>query len=115
MSFGPADREVMISSDDSEPRYVISIAARILGIQSHTLRYYERIGIIQPSRSRGNIRLYSESDIAQLRRVKTLMEDLGVNLAGVEVVLRMGQHMTELQRRMEKLEAEVERLRQEEL
>ncbi len=105
----------MISSDDSEPRYVISIAARILGIQSHTLRYYERIGIIQPSRSRGNIRLYSESDIAQLRRVKTLMEDLGVNLAGVEVVLRMGQHMTELQRRMEKLEAEVERLRQEEL
>jgi len=101
--------------DDSEPRYVISIAARILGIQSHTLRYYERIGIIQPSRSRGNIRLYSESDIAQLRRVKTLMEDLGVNLAGVEVVLRMGQHMTELQRRMEELEAEVERLRQEEL
>jgi len=104
-----------MSSDDSEPRYVISIAARILGIQSHTLRYYERIGIIQPSRSRGNIRLYSESDIAQLRRVKTLMEDLGVNLAGVEVVLRMGQHMTELQRRMEELEAEVERLRQEEL
>jgi len=104
-----------MNPDDSEPRYVISIAARILGIQSHTLRYYERIGIIQPSRSRGNIRLYSESDIAQLRRVKTLMEDLGVNLAGVEVVLRMGQHMTELQRRMEELEAEVERLRQEEL
>ncbi|HEX7474785.1 MAG TPA: MerR family transcriptional regulator, partial [Dehalococcoidales bacterium] len=55
---------------DSEPRYVISIAAKILGIQTHTLRYYERIGIVEPSRSRGNIRLYSEKDLEQLRHVK---------------------------------------------
>ena len=95
--------------DNDEPRYVISIAARILGIQSHTLRYYERIGIIEPSRSRGNIRLYSERDIAQLRRIKTLMDDLGVNLAGVEVILRMSQRMTELQRRVEELEAELDK------
>jgi len=98
--------------DDTEPRYVISIAARMLGIQTHTLRYYEKIGIIEPSRSRGNIRLYSERDIAQLRRVKTLMDDLGVNLAGVEVILRMAQRITELQRHTEELESEVERLRQ---
>jgi len=98
--------------DNDEPRYVISIAARILGIQSHTLRYYERIGIIEPSRSRGNIRLYSERDIAQLRRVKTLMDDLGINLAGVEVILRMSQRMTELQRRVEELEAELDKFRQ---
>jgi len=104
--------EVIIDIDNNEPRYVISIAARILGIQSHTLRYYERIGVIEPSRSQGNIRLYSERDIAQLRRVKTLMDDLGVNLAGVEVILRMSQRMTELQRRVEELEAELDKFRQ---
>jgi len=98
--------------DDTEPRYVISIAAKMVGIQTYTLRYYEKVGIIEPSRSRGNIRLYSERDIAQLRRVKTLMDDLGVNLAGVEVILRMAQRITELQRHMEELEADVARLRQ---
>ena len=101
--------------DDTEPRYVISIAAKMVGIQTYTLRYYEKVGIIEPSRSRGNIRLYSERDIAQLRRVKTLMDDLGVNLAGVEVILRMAQRITELQRHMEELEADVARLRQEDL
>ncbi len=87
----------------------------MLSTQTYTLRYYERIGIIQPSRSRGNIRLYSERDIAQLRRVKTLMDDLGVNLAGVEVILRMTQHIAELLRHTEELEAEVKRLREGEL
>jgi hypothetical protein len=51
-----------------EPRYVISVAARMLGTQTHTLRYYEKIGIIEPSRSKGNIRLYSERDMARLRQ-----------------------------------------------
>ncbi len=101
-----------MNPSDNEPCYVISVAARIVGVQTHTLRYYEKLGIIEPSRSQGNIRLYSERDIAQLRRVKTLMDDLGVNLAGVEVVLRMAQHMSELQRHVEELEAELERLRQ---
>ncbi len=93
--------------DDTEPRYVISVAARILSVKTHTLRYYERIGIIEPSRSRGNIRLYSERDLIQLRRAKTLLDDLGVNLAGVEVILRMAQHMTELQRKLAELEAKL--------
>ena len=97
---------------DNEPRYVISVAARIVGVQTYTLRYYEKIGIIEPSRSGGNIRLYSDREIAQLHRVKTLMDDLGVNLAGVEVILRMAQNMAELQHHMEELESEVERLRQ---
>ena len=101
-----------MDQNDSDPRYVISVAARMVGVQSYTLRYYEKIGIIQPSRSPGNIRLYSEREINQLRRVKTLMDDLGVNLAGVEVVLRMSQHMAELQNHLEELEAEIERLRQ---
>ena len=96
---------------DDEPRYVISVAARMLGVPSYTLRYYEKIGIIEPSRSGGNIRLFSESDIVRLRQAKTLMDDLGVNLAGVEVILRMAQRITELQRQMAELESELKRLR----
>jgi len=96
---------------DNEPCYVISVAARMLGTQTHTLRYYEKMGIIEPSRSQGNIRLYSERDIARLRQMKTLTNDLGINLAGIEIILRMGQHMTELQRHMEELESELKRLR----
>ena len=101
--------------ENTEPRYVISIAAEMLGTQSYSLRYYERVGIIKPSRSRGNIRLYSDMDIALLRRVRTLMADLGVNLAGVEVIMRMSQQIAQLQRATEELEAELERLRKEEL
>jgi MerR family transcriptional regulator/heat shock protein HspR len=100
--------------DEKEPRYVISVAARMLGVRTHTLRYYEKIGIIEPSRSRGNIRLYSERDVAQLRRVKTLMDDLGVNLAGVEVIMRIVQRMLELQNQVRELESELERTRGEE-
>lgn len=96
---------------NDEPRYVISIAAKMLGIQTHTLRYYERIGVIEPKRSQGNIRLYSEGDIALLRRVKTMVEDMGVNLAGVEVILRLMQRMNEMHNELEKLESEVKRLR----
>ena len=95
---------------NDEPRYVISIAARMLGIQTHTLRYYEKIGIIAPVRTKGNIRLYSERDVAHLRQLKTLMDELGVNLAGVEVILRMAQRMADLQRRIDKLESEVKGL-----
>ena len=99
---------------DDEPRYVISVAARMLGIRTYTLRYYEKVGIIEPSRSRGNVRLYSDRDIAYLRRVRALMEDLGINLAGIEVILRMTQRMTELQQHIEGLESELKRLRQKE-
>ena len=78
---------------DTEPRYVISVAARMLDMQTHTLRYYERVGIIEPRRSRGNVRLYSDRDIALLQRVKALVDDMGINLPGVEVILRMMEHM----------------------
>ena len=100
-----------MNMDDTEPRYVISIAAKMLDVQVHTLRYYERVGVVEPSRSKGNIRLYSERDIRLLHRVKTLMDDLGVNLAGIEVVLRMSQHINELQNQLKALEEEVNRLR----
>ncbi len=97
---------------DNEPRYIISVAAKLVGVQTHTLRYYERIGIIEPSRSKGNIRLYSERDIEILRRVKTLMDDLGVNLAGVEVILRMSERMLEMQHEMEQVQIELTKLRE---
>jgi MerR family transcriptional regulator/heat shock protein HspR len=98
--------------ENEEPRYVISVAARILGVRTYTLRYYEKIGIIEPHRSRGNIRLYSEDDITRLRRMKTLIDDLGINLAGAEVILRMTKRMTELQQLVKGLESEVNRLKQ---
>jgi MerR family transcriptional regulator/heat shock protein HspR len=101
---------MVMNQDNWEPRYVISVAARIVGVQTHTLRYYERVGIISPYRSQGNIRLYSERDINQLRRMKTLMDDLGVNLAGIDVILRMTKRITELQQQIEELESELKEL-----
>lgn len=98
--------------EDYEPRFVISVAARMLGVHAQTLRYYERAGMIEPSRSAGNRRLYSTEDIDRLRRIKTLIDDLGVNLAGVEVILRMGERMAEMEREMRRLELEVRRLNQ---
>ncbi len=100
-------------TNNDTPRYVISIAARMVGIPTYTLRYYEKIGIMEPFRSSGNLRLYSDRDIAFIRRVKTLMEDMGINLAGVEVILRMSQQMIELQQQLEQLELELSHLKQE--
>jgi len=97
--------------DDTEPCYVISVAASMLGMPTYTLSYYEKIGVIEPYRSRGNIRLYSESDIALIHRVKTLVEDMGVNLAGVEVILHMMQRMTELQNELEKVREDLRKRR----
>ena len=96
---------------ENEPRYVISVAARMLSVQTHTLRYYEKVGIIEPSRSRGNVRLYSDRDIALLKRVKALVDDMGVNLPGVEVILRMMQHLGDLQIQLEEAHAQLEKLR----
>lgn len=101
-----------MTSGDSEPRYVISIAARIVGIETHTLRYYERLGLVQPYRSQGNIRYYSEGDVERLRHIKGLMSDLGINLAGVEVVMRMAERMAEMQRQIQEMETEIDRLKQ---
>jgi len=92
---------------ESESRYVISVAARIVGLEAHTLRYYERLGLVQPERSRGNIRLYSEDDIERLRYVKTLVSDCGVNVAGVEVALKLMETMNELRRRLDEMESRV--------
>jgi len=96
---------------DDDPCYVISIAARMVGMHQQTLRYYERVGLIEPSRSRGNIRLYSPADISRLRQIQRLISDLGVNLAGVEVIMRMNQHLQEAEKEIARLRAEVEQCR----
>jgi MerR family transcriptional regulator, heat shock protein HspR len=96
---------------DTEPRYVISIAAKMLDMHTYTLRYYERVGIIEPGRSRGNVRLYSDRDIATLKRVKAMVDDMGINLPGVEVILRMMQRVGELQNELIQAQQELEKLR----
>ena len=96
--------------EDTEPCYVISVAARILGVHAQTLRYYERVGIIEPSRSQGNRRLYSMGDIERLRQIKTLMDDLGVNLAGVEVIFRMSERMAAMELEIRELHERIKRL-----
>ena len=83
-----------------EPCFVISVAARMVGLHAQTLRYYERVGLIWPSRTVGRQRLYSVADIERLNRIKTLTEDMGVNLAGAEVAMK-------LMARIEELESEV--------
>lgn len=94
---------------DDEPCYVISVAAKLLGIHVQTLRYYERAGLISPSRSRGNVRMFSEGDLHRVREVKRLMEDLGVNLAGAEVILRMRDRMAQMEQELDRLRAQVKR------
>jgi len=95
----------------NEPKYVISIAARILGCEVHTLRYYEKLGAVKPYRSEGNIRYYSEAEIERLRHIKVLMEDMGINMAGVEVILRLSRRIVEMQHRIDSIEAELRKYR----
>jgi MerR family transcriptional regulator/heat shock protein HspR len=85
----------------NRPLYVISIVAEMLEIHPQTLRQYERIGLIKPSRTIGNNRLYSEEDIEKLKFIITLTKDMGVNLAGTEIILNMKEQMEALQRENE--------------
>jgi MerR family transcriptional regulator/heat shock protein HspR len=83
----------------SEPLFVISVAARLLKMHPQTLRKYEREGLIAPSRTSGNLRLYSDQDIERLRQVKYLVEERGLNLAGVQLALALTKRLRELRTR----------------
>ncbi|MEK9658997.1 MAG: MerR family transcriptional regulator [Chloroflexota bacterium] len=83
-----------------EPCYVISVASRMVGVHAQTLRSYERQGLLDPARTGGNIRLYSRRDVEQARWIRALMEDLGINLAGVEVIIRLNARIEALERRI---------------
>jgi MerR family transcriptional regulator/heat shock protein HspR len=97
--------------DKDKPLYVISVAAELVDMHPQTLRLYERKGLIEPSRSAGKTRLYSQRNIEQLREIRRLTQELGVNLAGVEEIIRLRQKLDVLQQRIEdRIESIQERL-----
>ena len=107
----------MAVHSDDEPIYVISVAARLVDMHPQTLRYYERAGLLKPTRSSGKIRLYSQREIERLRKISRLTNELGVNLAGVEIIIDLTERLEKLQERSKQrenqLQTEVDKLRRE--
>jgi len=97
--------------EDDEPLFVISIAAKMVGMHAQSLRHYERLGLVRPSRSRGRVRLYSRADVERLLHIQRLVNDLGVNLAGAEVVIRLNQRIRRMEEEMQRLRAELQSYR----
>ena len=104
---------------DTTPLYTIGVVSRMLNIHPQTLRMYERLGLVKPARTEGNTRLYSEADVERIRRIQFLTKELGVNLAGVEVIFDLLEKMERIQRQMREemerrtreMEEEIRRLR----
>ena len=91
----------MKAKREKKPLYMISVVAEMFSIHPQTLRTYEREGLIRPSRTVGNTRLYSEEDVERIEMITRLIRELGINLAGVEVVLNMRARMEEMRQEME--------------
>jgi MerR family transcriptional regulator/heat shock protein HspR len=92
---------------DERPRYMISVAADLVGMHPQTLRIYEGKGLIRPKRTAGNTRLYSEADLDRLRLIQQLTNELGLNLAGVEQVLRLEDELQRMRRRLDRMERQM--------
>ena len=92
---------------DDRPRYMISVAADLVGMHPQTLRIYENKGLIRPKRTNGGTRLYSDRDVERLKLIQRLTSELGLNLAGVEHVLRLEDELQRMQRRFARLEREM--------
>ena len=92
---------------DNRPRYMISVAAELVGMHPQTLRIYESKGLLRPGRTPGGTRLYSESDLARLRTIQRLTTELWLNLAGVQRVLALEDEMEHLRARMARLERQM--------
>lgn len=88
-----------------EPVYLISVVAKILEIHPQTLRQYEKEGLIQPGRTNGKMRLYSQRDIDKIKTILRLTRDLGVNLAGVDIILRLKERLDEMDESLEEFRA----------
>jgi MerR family transcriptional regulator/heat shock protein HspR len=105
------------TAQEMQPRYVISVAAQILGVHPQTLRLYEREGLVEPKRTGGKIRLYSDYDIEKVRCIMRLTNDLGVNLAGAEAIIYMRERILRMHREMEaireQMETEMQEMRRE--
>ena len=92
---------------DERGRYMISVAAELVGMHPQTLRVYEQKGLVRPKRTAGNTRLYSESDLERLKLIQRLTTELGLNLAGVELVLRLEDELRKAHARIERLQREL--------
>src|SRR5213083_1329709 len=92
---------------DDRPRYMISVAADLVGMHPQTLRIYENKGLIRPKRTAGNTRLYSEADLDWLRLIQQLTNEFGLNLAGVEQVLELQDQVKRMRRRLDRMEREM--------
>ncbi len=92
---------------NDKPLYMISVAADLVGMHPQTLRIYESKGLIRPKRTSGNTRLYSESDLDRLRLIQQLTSELGLNLAGVEHVLRLQDELIKVRRRLDRMERQM--------
>lgn len=95
------------SHDPDMPRYTISVVAQLVELHPQTLRNYEDCGLVVPQRSPGNFRLYTENDVERLRKIVRLTNDLGVNLAGVEIILNLTEKLEALQVELDALQAQV--------
>jgi MerR family transcriptional regulator/heat shock protein HspR len=89
--------------DRAKPLYMIGVVAQMVGVHPQTLRFYEKKGLLTPSRTVGRTRMYSQEDVEELARLLRLTRDLGVNLAGVEIILKMRRRMVEMQKQIEDL------------
>jgi len=94
-------------TDNDRPRYMISVAAELVGMHPQTLRMYEQKGLVSPKRTAGNTRLYSDADVDRLRLIQQLTSEFGLNLAGVGRVLRMEDELQRMHRRLERMEREM--------
>jgi MerR family transcriptional regulator, heat shock protein HspR len=92
---------------DARPRYMISVAADLVGMHPQTLRIYESKGLIRPKRTSGNTRLYSEADLERLRLIQRLTNELGLNLAGVEQVIRLEDELQRMRTRLDRMEQQM--------
>jgi MerR family transcriptional regulator/heat shock protein HspR len=92
---------------DDRPRYMISVAAELVGMHPQTLRMYEQRGLVHPERTAGNTRLYSDADVERLRLIQQLTTEVGLNLAGVERVLNLQDELARMRRRVERMEREM--------
>lgn len=90
-------------TDRTKPLYMIGVVAEMVGVHPQTLRFYEKKGLLRPSRTEGRTRMYSAEDVDELARLLRLTRDLGVNLAGVEIITRMRRRMVEMQKQIEDL------------
>ena len=99
----------MPRNDKNQPLYLISVAARLCEVHPQTLRMYERLGLVQPARVGRKNRMYSDADIERLHQIQRLTQDLGVNLAGVEVILDL---LDKMQRMQEQMDTEIARMQE---